>query len=187
MAISVRIPLESTHAVLPRKKSRSSARCSGAGRMLIRAVSRAGKPAARDTLALRQWQACMAVFSTRPSPATLARKLGSFILTETMVRRPELGLVSYELLFPNRDALPKGGFGNLIALPMQKQPRGAETACLWMTPSHHIRINGPSFPRFSACCGIAWKPLPRTRKVVAAWWSIAGRRIRSITHLRRKR
>ncbi len=26
--------------------------------------------------------------------------------------------------FPNQDTLPKGGFGNLIALPLQKQPRG---------------------------------------------------------------
>ena len=56
-------------------------------------------------------------------PATLARKLGSFILTETMERRPELGLASYDRLFPNQDTLPKGGFGNLIALPMQKGPR----------------------------------------------------------------
>jgi superfamily II DNA or RNA helicase/very-short-patch-repair endonuclease len=56
-------------------------------------------------------------------PATQARKLGSLILTETMERRPELGLASYDRLFPNQDTLPKGGFGNLIALPMQKQPR----------------------------------------------------------------
>jgi superfamily II DNA or RNA helicase len=56
-------------------------------------------------------------------PATLARKLGSFVLTETMERRPELGLASYDRLFPNQDTLPKGGFGNLIALPMQKVPR----------------------------------------------------------------
>ena len=56
-------------------------------------------------------------------PATLARKVGSFILTETMELRPELGLTSYYRLFPNQDTMPKGGFGNLIALPMQKVPR----------------------------------------------------------------
>jgi hypothetical protein len=56
-------------------------------------------------------------------PATLARKLGSFILTETMERRPEIGLSFYDRLFPNQDTLPKGGFGNLIALPLQKVPR----------------------------------------------------------------
>jgi superfamily II DNA or RNA helicase len=55
--------------------------------------------------------------------ASLARKLGSHLLTETMERRPELGLGSYDRLFPNQDTLPKGGFGNLIALPLQKRPR----------------------------------------------------------------
>lgn len=56
-------------------------------------------------------------------PATLARKLGSFLLTETMERRPGIGLDSYDRLFPNQDTLPQGGFGNLIALPLQKQAR----------------------------------------------------------------
>jgi hypothetical protein len=55
--------------------------------------------------------------------ASVARKLGSHILTETMERRPDLGLDSYDRLFPNQDTLPKGGFGNLIALPLQKTPR----------------------------------------------------------------
>jgi superfamily II DNA or RNA helicase/very-short-patch-repair endonuclease len=56
-------------------------------------------------------------------PASLARKLGSHILTETMEHRPEIGLHSYDRLFPNQDTLPRGGFGNLIALPLQKQAR----------------------------------------------------------------
>jgi superfamily II DNA or RNA helicase/very-short-patch-repair endonuclease len=55
--------------------------------------------------------------------ACVARKLGSHILTETMERRPDLGLDSYDRLFPNQDTLPKGGFGNLIALPLQKSAR----------------------------------------------------------------
>jgi superfamily II DNA or RNA helicase len=55
--------------------------------------------------------------------ASLARKLGSYVLTETMERRPELGFGSYDRLFPNQDTLPKGGFGNLIALPLQKRAR----------------------------------------------------------------
>src|SRR5260370_40151320 len=63
------------------------------------------------------------VFFEQATPAGLARKLGSYLLTETMERRPELGLGSYDRLFPNQDTLPKGGFGNLIALPLQKQPR----------------------------------------------------------------
>ncbi len=40
-----------------------------------------------------------------------------------MDRRPEIGLDSYDRFFPNQDTLPKGGFGNLIALPLQKKPR----------------------------------------------------------------
>ncbi len=55
--------------------------------------------------------------------AAAARKLGSFVLTETMERRPDLGFHSYDRFFPNQDTLPHGGFGNLIALPLQKQPR----------------------------------------------------------------
>jgi Uncharacterized protein conserved in bacteria len=62
-------------------------------------------------------------FFEEPISAVLARKLGSFILTETMENRPELGLDSYDRLFPNQDTLPKGGFGNLIALPLQKHSR----------------------------------------------------------------
>lgn len=58
-------------------------------------------------------------------PAALARRLGSHLLTETMETRPDAGLDSYDRLFPNQDTLPQGGFGNLIALPLQKRPRDA--------------------------------------------------------------
>jgi len=63
------------------------------------------------------------IFFDMAIPASLARRLGAHILTETMERRPELGLRSYDRFFPNQDTLPKGGFGNLIALPLQKQAR----------------------------------------------------------------
>jgi hypothetical protein len=53
-------------------------------------------------------------------PAALARRPGSHVLTETMERRPDIGLDSYDRLFPNQDTLPHGGFGNLIALPLQR-------------------------------------------------------------------
>lgn len=56
-------------------------------------------------------------------PAGAARRLGSYLLTETMERRPSVGLKSYDRLFPNQDTLPRGGFGNLIALPLQQGPR----------------------------------------------------------------
>jgi superfamily II DNA or RNA helicase len=64
------------------------------------------------------------LFFEEAVPAALARKLGSYILTETMDRHPDAGLDSYDRLFPSQDTLPRGGFGNLIALPLQKQPRG---------------------------------------------------------------
>ena len=56
-------------------------------------------------------------------PAALARRVGAHLLTETMERRPDIGLDSYDRFFPNQDTLPHGGFGNLIALPLQKGPR----------------------------------------------------------------
>jgi len=64
------------------------------------------------------------LFFEEAVPAALARKLGSHILTETMERRPDIGLDSYDRFFPNQDTLPHGGFGNLIALPLQKKRRG---------------------------------------------------------------
>ena len=63
------------------------------------------------------------LFFDEAVPAPLARKLGACLLTETMERRPDIGLDSYDRFFPNQDTLPNGGFGNLIALPMQKQAR----------------------------------------------------------------
>jgi superfamily II DNA or RNA helicase/very-short-patch-repair endonuclease len=65
------------------------------------------------------------LFFEEAVPAALARRLGSYILTETMEGRPDIGLDSYDRLFPNQDTLPQGGFGNLIALPLQKESREA--------------------------------------------------------------
>ena len=62
-------------------------------------------------------------FFASPVPAVAARKLGCFLITETMARRHQLSMESYDRLFPNQDTMPKGGFGNLIALPLQR--RGA--------------------------------------------------------------
>ena len=62
-------------------------------------------------------------FFNEALPAILARKLGAHILTETMERRPDIGLDSYDRFFPNQNTLAQGGLGNLIALPLQKRPR----------------------------------------------------------------
>lgn len=62
------------------------------------------------------------IFFSKPVEASIARKVGCYILTITMEKRHQIGLDSYDRLFPNQDTLPKGGFGNLIALPLQKGP-----------------------------------------------------------------
>ncbi len=62
-------------------------------------------------------------FFEAPVGASLARKMGCYLLTETMARRHQLSMESYDRLFPNQDTMPRGGFGNLIALPLQHEPR----------------------------------------------------------------
>ena len=64
-------------------------------------------------------------FFASPVPAIDARKFGCFLITDTMTRRHQLSMESYDRLFPNQDTMPKGGFGNLIALPLQRGPREA--------------------------------------------------------------
>lgn len=55
--------------------------------------------------------------------ASEARRLGTAIISHACERTGQLSLRSYDRLFPNQDYLPKGGFGNLIALPLQKRAR----------------------------------------------------------------
>lgn len=63
------------------------------------------------------------IFFSEPIPAKLARQLGAFMLTQAMEGRPQMGFDSYDRFFPSQDTLPRGSFGNLIALPLQKKPR----------------------------------------------------------------
>ena len=62
-------------------------------------------------------------FFAQSVPAKKAREFGSALITAAMNRRHELTLASFDRLFPNQDSLPTGGFGNLIALPLQKTAR----------------------------------------------------------------
>ena len=64
-------------------------------------------------------------FFTDPVAAAEARRLGFTILTATMAQGAALGVDSYDRLFPSQDVLPSGGFGNLIALPLQRAARNA--------------------------------------------------------------
>lgn len=63
------------------------------------------------------------MFFANPLPAALARRLGLLLIARASAARPALGLSAYDRLFPNQDTLPAGGFGNLIALPLAKEPR----------------------------------------------------------------
>lgn len=63
------------------------------------------------------------VFFASQIPAREARRLGTAIISHACSRTRQLKLESYDRLFPNQDTMPKGGFGNLIALPLQKGPR----------------------------------------------------------------
>lgn len=62
-------------------------------------------------------------FFSSPVAANVARSMGCHLITETMSRRHELSMDSYDRLFPSQDTMPRGGFGNLIALPLQHEPR----------------------------------------------------------------
>lgn len=68
-------------------------------------------------------------FFDEPQPARFVREALTYILTLTMEKNPEIGLGSYDRIFPNQDRLPKGGFGNLIALPLQGTARRAGNTC----------------------------------------------------------
>jgi len=74
------------------------------------------------------------IFFREAVPATIARRLGTLLLREAMNLRGELDLASYDRLFPAQDFMPKGSFGNLIALPLQKECRDRGTT-VFLDPS----------------------------------------------------
>lgn len=63
------------------------------------------------------------IFFAEPVQAAEARRLGALLVTATMDRYPDIGFDSYDRFFPAQDTMPAGGFGNLIALPLQAKPR----------------------------------------------------------------
>lgn len=81
-----------------------------------------GVPAALEVSRSGEGAHAWVFFSSRVA-ARDARRLGTAIISHTCARTRQLKLTSYDRLFPNQDTMPKGGFGNLIALPLQKLPR----------------------------------------------------------------
>ena len=62
------------------------------------------------------------IFFENNIKAITARKMGSLLLSKTMEIRDNLKIDSFDRMFPNQDTMPKGGYGNLIALPFQNNP-----------------------------------------------------------------
>ena len=89
---------------------------------IIRSCEELGVPAALEISRYGLGAHVWIFFASRVS-ARDARRLGSAIISHTCSRCRQLKLESYDRLFPNQDTMPKGGFGNLIALPLQKGPR----------------------------------------------------------------
>jgi superfamily II DNA or RNA helicase len=71
------------------------------------------------------------IFFESPIEASLARSLGTAILSRTMEKRHQIGFDSFDRMFPNQDTMPKGGFGNLIALPLQGKSK-ANGNCVFL-------------------------------------------------------
>lgn len=63
------------------------------------------------------------ILFSEPIKAKDARRLGNAILTEAMNREGRMSFKSYDRFFPNQDYMPEGGFGNLVAMPLQGQAR----------------------------------------------------------------
>jgi len=95
-------------------------------RAFMRSCNQLGVPAALEISRSGQGAHAWVFFGSRVS-ARDARRLGTAIISHTCSCTRQLKLSSYDRLFPNQDTMPKGGFGNLIALPLQKHPR--ETGC----------------------------------------------------------
>jgi superfamily II DNA or RNA helicase len=95
-------------------------------RAFVRSCDELGVPVALEISRSGKGAHAWVFFAGRVS-ARDARRLGTAIISHTCARTRQLKLESYDRLFPNQDTMPKGGFGNLIALPLQKMPR--ENAC----------------------------------------------------------
>ncbi|MHA6879371.1 TOTE conflict system archaeo-eukaryotic primase domain-containing protein [Ralstonia pseudosolanacearum] len=91
-------------------------------RAVIQSCQKLGVPATLEISRSGQGAHAWVFFAHRVS-ARDARRLGTAIISHTCSRTRQLKLTSYDRLFPNQDTMPKGGFGNLIALPLQKWPR----------------------------------------------------------------
>ena len=73
-------------------------------------------------------------FFSEPVAAADARAMGAALLHEAMAIRGEMDIESYDRFFPAQDYLPRRGFGNLIALPLEGRCRQNRTT-LFVDPA----------------------------------------------------
>lgn len=123
-----RLPLpEARHHLLRRRGHVSRIRQGAAGRPdpVLRAakLTRCGKIAAHAGHELAVQLPDQALSRLVRRGALMRAGRGVYFITETMALRHQLSMKSYDRLFPNQDTLPRGGFGNLIAAPLQHEPR----------------------------------------------------------------
>lgn len=91
-------------------------------RAFMQSCEQLGVPSALEISRSGQGAHAWIFFASRVL-AREARRLGSALISHACSSTRQLKLESYDRLFPNQDTMPKGGFGNLIALPLQKRPR----------------------------------------------------------------
>ena len=120
------------------------------------------------------------IFFDSPVSAATARNLGCALLTHALERRHQIGFDSYDRLFPSQDIMPKGGFGNLIALPLQRVARQAGNSAFldrnfelyedqWCYLDSVRRLTGPN-------CEMIVREAARTGKILgidARWFETA--------------
>lgn len=105
-------------------------------------------------------------FFEQPVSARTVRDVLSFALSLTMERNPTMGLDSYDRIFPNQNRLPKGGFGNLFALPLQglywgcrrrSSERTGTIPLSTCSAAPYDIVSRPRTCRRLKCSSIAWK------------------------------
>jgi len=94
------------------------------------------------------------VFFEEAVPAREARQLGAALISHTCAASRQLQLSSYDRLFPNQDTMPKGGFGNLIALPLQKEAR--QRGCSVFV-DNDLKPYPDQWPIWQPCRGCRWR------------------------------
>ena len=104
--------------------------------------------------------------------ASLCRRFATRLLEACMQQNPRMTFKSFDRMFPNQDTMPKGGFGNLIALPLQKEAAQKTGGSLfvdksftpyadqWEYLSSVRRLGREGIARFMAKLGATAIPLP---------------------------